>query len=215
MISCPRLTIAGLGGDRGKTVISVGLCRTWQTKGLKVIPFKRGPDYIDMGWLNLGASHPCYNLDLFLMDKDKALSSFGIHTQNSDIALIEGNRGLYDGLDIEGSVSTAELAKLLISPVVLIVDCTKVTRTIAALVLGCQRLDPDVPIRGVILNRLANRRQETVIRNSIEHYCHLPVVGSIPRLKNITFPGRHLGLVLPRSHLWSKRALTIEIKWMG
>jgi cobyrinic acid a,c-diamide synthase len=200
IIRCPRLTIAGLGGDTGKTVISVGLCRVWQKKGLKVIPFKKGPDYIDMGWLNLGASHPCYNLDLFLMDKDKALSSFGIHTQHSDIALIEGNRGLYDGLDVEGSVSTAELSKLLKSPVVIIVDCTKVTRTVAALVLGCQRLDPDVHIKGVILNRLANPRQETVIRKSIEHYCHLPVVGAIPRLKNITFPGRHLGLVPPQEH---------------
>jgi len=204
---CPRLTIAGLGGDTGKTVISVGLCRVWQKQGLKVIPFKKGPDYIDMGWLNLGASHPCYNLDLFLMDKDKILSSFYIHTQHADIALIEGNRGLYDGLDEEGSVSTAELAKLLKSAVVIIVDCTKVTRTVAALVLGCQRLDPDVHIKGVILNRLANPRQETVICKSIEHYCHLPVVGAIPRLKNITFPGRHLGLVPPQEHPKAQEAI--------
>jgi cobyrinic acid a,c-diamide synthase len=215
IIRCPRLTIAGLGGDTGKTVISVGLCRVWQKKGLKVIPFKKGPDYIDMGWLNLGASHPCYNLDLFLMDKDKALSSFYIHTQHADIALIEGNRGLYDGLDMEGSVSTAELAKLLKSPVVVIVDCTKVTRTVAALVLGCQRLDPDVHIRGVILNRLANPRQETVIRKSIEHYCHLPVVGAIPRLKNITFPGRHLGLVPPQEHPMAQRAINNAAEMVG
>ncbi|MEW6162701.1 MAG: cobyrinate a,c-diamide synthase [Nitrospirota bacterium] len=207
MIYCPRLTIAGLGGDIGKTVISVGLCRAWQKKGFKVIPFKKGPDYIDMGWLSLGASHPCYNLDLFLMDKDQALFSFGIHTQHADIALIEGNRGLYDGLDVKGSVSTAELAKLLKSPVVLIVDCTKVTRTIAALVLGCQRLDTDVQIRGVILNRLANTRQETVIRKSVEHYCRLPVVGAIPRLTNITFPGRHLGLVPPQEHPMAEEAI--------
>jgi cobyrinic acid a,c-diamide synthase len=206
MIRCPRLTIAGLGGDTGKTVISVGLCRAWQKKGLKVIPFKKGPDYIDMGWLSLGASHPCYNLDLFLMNKDQALFSFGIHIQDADIAIIEGNRGLYDGLDVEGSVSTAELAKLLKSPVVLIVDCTKVTRTIAALVLGCQRLDLDVQIRGVILNRLANLRQETVIRKSIEHYCRLPVVGAIPRITNITFPGRHLGLVPPQEHPMAEEA---------
>jgi cobyrinic acid a,c-diamide synthase len=215
IIRCPRLTIAGLGGDTGKTVISVGLCRVWQKKGLKVIPFKKGPDYIDMGWLNLGASHPCYNLDLFLMDKDKALFSFYIHTQHADIALIEGNRGLYDGLDMEGSVSTAELAKLLKSPVVVIVDCTKVTRTVAALVLGCQRLDPYVHIRGVILNRLANPRQETVIRKSIEHYCHLPVVGAIPRLKNITFPGRHLGLVPPQEHPMAQRAINNAAEMVG
>ncbi|MEW6571327.1 MAG: cobyrinate a,c-diamide synthase [Nitrospirota bacterium] len=207
MIYCPRLTIAGLGGDSGKTVVSVGLCRAWQEKRFKVIPFKKGPDYIDMGWLSLGASHPCYNLDLFLMKKDQVLFSFGIHTQQADIALIEGNRGLYDGLDVAGSVSTAELAKLLKSPVVLIADCTKVTRTIAALVLGCQSLDPDVRIRGVILNRLANPRQEAVIRKSIEHYCRLPVVGAIPRLKDITFPGRHLGLVPPQEHPMAEEAI--------
>jgi cobyrinic acid a,c-diamide synthase len=207
IIRCPRLTISGLGGNTGKTFISVGLCRVWQKLGLKVIPFKKGPDYIDMGWLNLGASHPCYNLDLFLMDKDKVLSSFSIHDQYADIALIEGNRGLYDGLDDEGSVSTAELAKLLKSPVVIIVDCTKVTRTVAALVLGCQRLDPCVNIKGVILNRLTNLRQETVIRKSIEHYCHLPVVGAIPGLKNITFPGRHLGLVPPQEHPEAQKAI--------
>jgi cobyrinic acid a,c-diamide synthase len=215
MICCPRLTIAGLGGDTGKTVISVGLCRAWQKNGVNVIPFKKGPDYIDMGWLSLGASHPCYNLDLFLMDKDEALFSFGIHTQHADIALIEGNRGLYDGLDVEGSVSTAELAKLLKSPVVLVVSCTKATRTIAALVLGCQRLDSDVQIRGVILNRLANPRQETVICKSIEHYCRLPVVGSIPRLTNITFPGRHLGLVPPQEHPMAEEAITTAAETVG
>jgi cobyrinic acid a,c-diamide synthase len=215
MIRCPRLTIAGIGGDTGKTVISVGLCRAWQKKGLNVIPFKKGPDYIDMGWLSLGASHPCYNLDLFLMDKDQALFSFGIHTQHTDIALIEGNRGLYDGLDVEGSVSTAELAKLLKSPVVLVVGCTKVTRTIAALVLGCQRLDSDVQIKGVILNRIANPRQETVIRKSIEHYCRLPVVGTIPRLTNITFPGRHLGLVPPQEHPLAEEAITTAAETVG
>ena len=207
MIRCPRLTISGLGGDTGKTVISAGLCRAWQKKGVKVIPFKKGPDYIDMGWLSLGACHPCYNLDLFLMDKDQALFSFGVNTQQADIALIEGNRGLYDGLDVEGSVSTAELAKLLKSPVVLVVGCTKVTRTIAALVLGCQMLDSDVQIRGVILNRLANPRQETLIRKSIEHYCRLPVLGAIPRLINVTFPGRHLGLVPPQEHPMAEEAI--------
>jgi len=212
MIRCPRLTIAGLGGDTGKTVISVGICRALQKNGLNVIPFKKGPDYIDMGWLSLGASHPCYNLDLFLMDKDQALFSFGIHTQHADLALIEGNRGLYDGLDVDGSVSTAELAKLLKSPVILIVGCTKVTRTVAALVLGCQKLDTDVQIRGVILNRLANPRQEDIIRKSIEHYCHLPVVGAIPRLTSITFPGRHLGLVPPQEHPMAGEAITTAAK---
>jgi cobyrinic acid a,c-diamide synthase len=207
MIHCPRLTIAGLGGDTGKTSISVGLCRAWQKKGYKVIPFKKGPDYIDMGWLSRGAGHPCYNFDLFLMSKDQVLSSFSLNTKQAEIAVIEGNRGLYDGMDVEGSVSTAELAKLLQSPVVLIVDCTKVTRTVAALVLGCQTLDPDVQIKGVILNRLGGGRHEAIIRKSIERFCRLPVVGAIPRLTNITFPGRHLGLVPPQEHPMAEEAV--------
>lgn len=208
MIYCPRLTFAGLGGDTGKTVVTVGLCRAWQKQGHKVTPFKKGPDYIDMGWLNLAAHQPCYNLDLFLMTKDQILSSFDLNTEHADIALIEGNRGLYDGLDTEGSVSTAEIAKLLMSPVILIVDCTKVTRTVAAFVLGCQTLDSAVPLKGVVLNKLASPRQESVIRKSIEHYCDIPVLGAIPRLANITFPGRHLGLVPPHEHPLAEEAIT-------
>ena len=207
MIQCPRLIIAGLGGDTGKTVISVGLCRAWKSQGYKVIPFKKGPDYIDMGWLGRGATHPCYNLDLFLMNRDQVLTSFGLNTVNADIAVIEGNRGLYDGMDLEGSVSTAEMAKLLQTSVILIVNCTKVTRTVAALVLGCQMFDRDVPIQGVILNRLGTSRHESVICKSIEHYCNLSVVGAIPKLSHITFPGRHLGLVPPQEHPMADKAI--------
>ena len=207
MISCPRLTIAGLGGDTGKTAISVGLCSFWQKKGIKVIPFKKGPDYIDMGWLERAAKHPCYNLDLFMMNKEQMLYSFALHSGEGNIAVIEGNRGLYDGMDIKGSVSTAEVAKLIKSPVILIVDCTKVTRTVSAMVYGCQMFDKDVEIKGVILNKLATSRHEDIIRKSIENYCKIPVVGAIPRLKNITFPGRHLGLVPPQEFPMAEEAI--------
>ncbi|NWF52191.1 MAG: AAA family ATPase, partial [Nitrospirae bacterium] len=210
--NCPRLTIAGIGGDSGKTVISAGLCKVWQKKGLKVIPFKKGPDYIDMSWLRLAANHPCYNLDLFLMNREQVLFSFMVNTLHADIALIEGNRGLYDGIDAKGSVSTAELAKVLVSPVVLIVDCIKVTRTVAALILGCQRLDKDVEIKGVILNRIATPRQEEIIRKSIESYCRVPVVGAIPKLTDVTFPGRHLGLVPPQEHPMAEEAINTAAK---
>lgn len=199
--------IAGLGGDTGKTLVSVGLCRLWKTRDCKVIPFKKGPDYIDMGWLSRAAHHPCYNVDLFLMNRDQVLSSFQLNTRNADIAVIEGNRGLYDGLDAEGSVSTAEIAKLLESPVILVVNCSKVTRTVAAMVLGCQTLDPAVPIKAVILNNLAGLRHETIIRRSVENYCRLPVVGAIPRLPSIPFPGRHLGLIPPQEHPASEEAI--------
>jgi len=200
MINYPRLTIAGLGGDTGKTAVSVGLCAAWRKKGYRVIPFKKGPDYIDMGWLSRGAVNPCYNIDLFLMSREQVLASFCMNAGDADVAIVEGNRGLYDGMDLDGSVSTAEIAKLLQSPVILIADCTKVTRTVAAMVLGCQAFDTGVPLKGVILNRLAGRRHESVIRDSIEKYCNLPVVGTIPKLTDITFPGRHLGLVPPEEH---------------
>ncbi len=207
MTGCPRLTIAGLGGDTGKTALSVGLCRTLMNRGYTVVPFKKGPDYIDMAWLEYGADHACYNLDLFFMDRDQVLTSFIQNTMTADIAVIEGNRGLYDGLDEEGSVSTAEVSKLIRSPVLLIVDCTKVTRTIAALVRGCQVFDPDVEIRGVILNRIAGRRHETIIRESIRKYCGIPVVGAIPKIRHIPFPGRHLGLVPPQEHPMAREAV--------
>ncbi len=207
MINSPRITIAGLGGDTGKTAISVGLCRYLQSKGLNVIPFKKGPDYIDMGWLERAARHPCYNLDLYMMNKEQLLSSFATHSKANGIAVIEGNRGIYDGMDVEGSVSTAEVTKLIKSPVILVVDCTKVTRTVSAIVLGCQVFDRDVSIKGVILNRLATSRHEDVIKKSIEHYCKIPVVGGIPKLKNITFPGRHLGLVPPQEHPLAEEAI--------
>jgi cobyrinic acid a,c-diamide synthase len=209
MIRCPRLTIAGLGGDTGKTAISVGLCRAWQKRGHDVVPFKKGPDYIDMGWLTSAARRPCYNLDLFLMNREQALYSFGLNAGKADVIVIEGNRGIYDGMDLEGSVSTAEIAKLLKSPVILIVDCTKVTRTVAALVLGCQSFDREVAIRGVILNKLATPRHESIVRRSIERYCGIPVVGAIPKLRDITFPGRHLGLVPPQEHPSGEQSIEI------
>ena len=116
----------------------------------------------------------------------------------ADLAVIEGNRGLFDGMDPEGSFSSAELAKLLKAPVLLSVDVTKTTRTAAAQVLGCQTLDPEVPLAGVVLNRVAGQRHESVLRESIEGICGIPVLGAIPRLPDDLFPERHLGLVPPQ-----------------
>lgn len=201
--------MAGLSGDSGKTVISVGLIRAWQKRGLKVVPFKKGPDYIDMGWLALAGNHPCYNLDLFFMEREQLLDSFLYHTQEAQLAVIEGNRGLYDGLDLDGTVSTAELAKLLNAPVVLVIDCSKVTRTTAALVLGCKLFDPELAIKGVILNQVATSRHESIIRRSITHHCDLPVLGAVPRRRDVTFPGRHLGLVPPQEHSSAEQAVAM------
>ena len=197
---CPRLVLAALRGGSGKTTLTLGLLAVWRQRGRDVVPFKKGPDYIDPAWHALAAGRPCYNLDSFLMDQGAMLYSLAHHTATAAGALIEGNRGLYDGLDAAGTFSTAELAKLIKAPVVLVVDCTMTTRTAAAIVLGCQKFDPDVDIRGVILNQIARPRHEGVFRASIEQYCGIPVLGAVPRLKCAVFPERHMGLVPPQEH---------------
>jgi len=197
-LNTPRLLVAGLRGGSGKTLISLGLVASWRKKDLVVAPFKKGPDYIDAAWLTQAAHRPCRNLDLFLLTPTTVLTSFDEASREADVALIEGNRGLYDGMDPEGSYSSAELAKLLRAPVLLSVDVTKTTRTAAAQILGCQTLDPDVPLKGVILNRSAGSRHESVLRQSIEGICGIPVLGAIPRLPEDIFPERHLGLVPPQ-----------------
>jgi cobyrinic acid a,c-diamide synthase len=206
--SCPRLLLSALRGGAGKTTLTLGLLAAWRDQGRRVVPFKKGPDYIDPAWHCLAAGSPSHNLDPFLMEGDQILASVARHAAQADAILIEGNRGLYDGLDAQGTYSTAELAKFLATPVVLVVDCTMRTRTTAAVVLGCQHFDPQVPIRGVILNQIARPRHEAIIRQAIETYCGIPVLGAIPRLKCEVFPERHMGLVPPQEHATAIRAVT-------
>ncbi|SFM60945.1 cobyrinate a,c-diamide synthase [Thermodesulforhabdus norvegica] len=192
--------VGALRGGSGKTVVSVGLAASMVSRGLRVAPFKKGPDYIDAGWLTVAAGRPCYNLDLFLMTPDDVIGSFRLRSANADVALVEGNRGLFDGLDHDGTCSTAELARLLDLPVVLVVDVTKTTRTSAALVLGCIKLDERIKIVGVIANNVATARQEKIVRSSIEKECSIPLIGAIPRQRKNPFPERHLGLVPAVEH---------------
>ncbi|MEA1946852.1 MAG: cobyrinate a,c-diamide synthase [Thermodesulfobacteriota bacterium] len=203
----PRILISALRGGSGKTILSIGITAAWKSFGRQITPFKKGPDYIDAGWLALAAGRPCYNLDTFLTKKEHILQSFFLHSIKGDIAVIEGNRGLYDGIDIQGSTSTAELAKLLQTPVILCIDCTKSTRTMAAAVLGCVKFDPDTDIKGVILNRVAGPRHEKILRKNIEHYCDIPVLGAVPKLDWQNFPERHMGLLPTPEHGWAKDSI--------
>jgi cobyrinic acid a,c-diamide synthase len=203
----PRLVISGLGGGSGKSLLAVGLAATWRQQGVRVAPFKKGPDYIDAAWLTRAAEQPCHNLDAFLVDEAELLRCFVEHACSAELAVIEGNRGLFDGVDAAGTYSTAALARLLKAPVLLIVDCTKVTRTVAALVKGCQVLDPQSRVVGVVLNRVAGQRQERVIREAILASCGLPVVGAIPKLEESLLPERHLGLLPPTEHADASRAI--------
>ena len=204
---CPRLVVAALRGGAGKTTVSLSMAAAWKKRGRKVLPFKKGPDYIDAAWLSLAAGQPCYNLDTFLMGRQRVLRSFFQKGTPGSLSLVEGNRGLYDGMDVEGSHSTAELAKLLRAPVVLVIDCDKVTRTAAAMILGCQRFDPDVEIKGVILNRVAGSRHEKILQIAVEQSCNLPILGAVPRMEDFPFPERHLGLTPPQEHLGVQKAL--------
>lgn len=193
--SIPRIVTAALRGGAGKTLITVGLVGALRRRGLGTAVFKKGPDYIDAGWLGLAARGQCYNLDTYLCDPKVVLDSFLERSVGKDICVVEGNRGLFDGVDAAGSYSTAELAKLLGSPTVLILDATKMTRTAAAMVLGCRFLDENVNLQGVILNRVAGARHEQVLRSSIEQAATLPVIGSVRKLALRNFPQRHLGLL--------------------
>ncbi len=193
-------------------MLSIGVIAAWRELNKNIAPFKKGPDYIDAGWLALAAGRPCYNLDSFLLEDSQIFNSFISHTNPGDIAVIEGNRGLYDGLDVQGSTSTAELAKLLNIPVILILDCTKSTRTMAATLLGCIKFDEDVKIKGVLLNRVAGTRHEKILRGSIERYCKIPVVGAIPKLGKQSFPERHMGLIPTAEHSWALESISAAAK---
>lgn len=202
-----RLAVAGLAGDTGKTLVSTGLVRTLRRRGLRVAAFKKGPDYIDAGWLAAAAGTPARNLDTYLMPDSAIHASLARAARGSDIAVIEGNRGLFDGMDSEGSHSTAQLAKLVGAPVVLIVDVTKVTRTVAAQVLGCEVMDPKLDLAAVILNRVASNRHEAVIREAIAEITDVPVLGAIPRTEKLELPSRHLGLIPVAEHPRSEEML--------
>ncbi|HUY94473.1 MAG TPA: cobyrinate a,c-diamide synthase [Terracidiphilus sp.] len=200
MLPTPRLLIAGLSGDSGKTIVSIGLLLSLRRAGIPVRAFKKGPDYIDAAWLAWASGHPARNLDVHLMGPDTVVERFLSCAVSDGVNVIEGNRGLFDGFDIRGSHSSAALAELLRVPVVLVVDATKMTRTAAALVLGCQTLDPGISIRGVVLNNISGSRHERIARGAIESSCSVPVIGALPRLADCPIPERHLGLVPPQEH---------------
>ena len=198
VLNKPRLILTGLSGGAGKTNLTLGLARAWVNAGRKVRPFKKGPDYIDAVWLGLAAGSGTSNLDPFLMPEHALKSLFWDGVQGFDLGLVEGNRGLFDGKDVEGSCSTARLAGLLQIPVVLIIDCTKMTRTVAAIVAGCQNFEPGLKLSGVILNRTAGQRHRNILQKSIEAYTDVPVLGALPKIDPDPIPERHMGLVSNR-----------------
>ncbi len=180
----------------GKTTVSVGLLRALTNKGLSAQPFKKGPDYIDPMWMTSAARRDCRNLDFYMMGDENILRSFQSASPGADIALIEGNLGLYDGIDINGTDSTAGLAHLLDAPVVIVVDTWGMNRGVAPLLTGYRDFDPELSIAGVILNRVSSPRHESKLVKSIERHVGMEILGVIPKAPDqVGLEERHMGLV--------------------
>ena len=190
-----QLFISAAHKSSGKTTVTLGLCAALKDRGLSVQPFKKGPDYIDPMWLAIAAGRSCYNLDFYTMSPVEIRSLFAAKALEADLCLVEGNKGLHDGLALDGSNSNAALAKLLGAPVVLVLDTRGMTRGVAPMVLGFQSFDPAIDIAGVILNQVGGTRHEDKLRKVMERYTDVPVLGAVRRDRRLEITERHLGLV--------------------
>jgi len=190
-----HLLISAAHKSSGKTTVTLGLAASLAQRGLTVQTFKKGPDYIDPLWLARASGRECYNLDFHTMTPAQIRQCFAGNSADADIALIEGNKGLYDGLDLDGSNSNAALATLLNAPVILVIDVRGMTRGIAPLILGYQQFEAGLNIAGVIFNNVGGSRHESKLRAIVEHYTELPVIGAVPRTPGLMVSERHLGLI--------------------
>lgn len=196
--SIPRIYISAAHKSSGKTTLSIGLCAALYAQGLKVQPFKKGPDYIDPLWLTeASGGRACHNLDFNTMSDNEILRTlleYADSVKTADISIIEGNKGLYDGVALDGSDSNAAVAKLTQSPVILVIDTRGVTRGVAPLLMGYQQFDPDINIAGVIYNLSSGGRHESKLRAVTEEYTDIPVLGVVKKSSLLEVDERHLGL---------------------
>lgn len=191
----PRLVIAAPSSGSGKTTVATGLMAAFSERGLAVSPHKAGPDYIDPGYHALATGRPGRNLDAFMCGPELVAPLFAHGAAGCDLAVIEGVMGLYDGAAGRGELaSTAQVAKLLRAPVVLVVDASSQSRSVAALVHGFASFDPQVRLGGVILNKVGSDRHEVMLREALEE-AGMPVLGVLRRAPQVAAPSRHLGLV--------------------
>ncbi|PPD58997.1 cobyrinate a,c-diamide synthase [Dehalogenimonas etheniformans] len=195
-MNIPRFVIAGTSSGVGKTTIATGITYALHRRGLRVQPFKCGPDYIDPGYLSLAASGYCHNLDSWMLPEGNLKELFSYFNRSKDIAVVEGVMGLYDGhRKPEGGGSTAKIAKIIDAPVILVLNIAKMSESAAAMALGYCTYDPDVKVSGIILNQVGSQSHLRSAKSAIEERCGVPVIGYLPKTANLTLPERHLGLV--------------------
>jgi cobyrinic acid a,c-diamide synthase len=191
-----KIMIAGVSSGTGKTTITMGLIAALRRRGLRVQPFKAGPDYIDPTYHSLAAGRPCRNIDTWMVPPKRALSLFHKATHETDVAVIEGVMGLFDGFSYTDEAgSSAHIAKLVSAPVLLVLDVGKMARSAGALALGYTQFDPELNIVGFILNRCGSQRHYEGVKLAIEQTTARPVVGWLPKDAELHIPARHLGLV--------------------
>jgi cobyrinic acid a,c-diamide synthase len=192
----PRFLVAGASSGVGKTTITLGLIAALRARGLTVQPFKAGPDYIDPTYHTLAAGRTCRNLDTWMVPPQRAVAMFARAAADGDIAIIEGVMGLFDGFSYERDQgSTAEIAKLTRTPVILTLDVGKMARSAGALAQGYAHFDPDLPLAGFILNRCGSQRHAQGVKLAVERATGLPVLGCLPKNAALHIPERHLGLI--------------------
>ena len=187
--------ISAANKSSGKTVLSIGISAALHQQGLNVQSFKKGPDYIDPMWLAKATDRNCYNLDFWTQSEDEIKATLSTHSQDVDISVIEGNKGLHDGLAADGSNSNAALAKLIQSPVILVLDTRGTIRGVAPLLIGYQQFDPAVNIAGVILNFVGGERHAAKLTAVIERYTNIPILGMVQRSAELELVERYLGLM--------------------
>jgi len=191
-----RLMLAAPMSGSGKTTVATGLIAALTARGLRVAPFKVGPDYIDPSYHTLAAGRPAHNLDTWLVPPEQISASFARRTQNADIAMIEGMMGLFDGFSgTDDTGSAAHIARLLDAPVILILDASAMARSAAAIVRGFRDFDPQVRLAGVILNRVGGAGHAQMVQTAIEEATGVPVVGYLTQDVALHLPERHLGLI--------------------
>ena len=193
-MTLPRLMVAAPSRGSGKSTVSIGIAAALRGRGRAVQPFKKGPDFIDPMWLSAASGRRCRNLDFFMMGGGRIAAAFPQRAAGADLALVEANHGLHDGLDPEGADSGAALARLLGLPVLLVINAQRLGRGVAPLIRGQVGFDPAVNVAGVVLNNVRGARHEGKLRDAVERYCRIEVVGVLPQLAELAIAERHLGL---------------------